>query len=134
MVFPTNKSITAVYGQPLTLTIEFCANPAYNKVFWIARDKVVRPGNSEDGIIAYDITNSTTNCHQAVLFLTKVTNSDIGEYSFLVRSPNGISEGAFMVNMTYASGYIVQTASGCNSATLNVDVVHLLLLIFTCCY
>lgn len=59
MVFPTNKSLTAVYGQPLTLTMEFCANPAYNKVFWIAKDRVFRPGESGNGIIAYGITVSS---------------------------------------------------------------------------
>ncbi|KAF5298508.1 hypothetical protein FQR65_LT00050 [Abscondita terminalis] len=132
MVFPTNKSITAVYGQPLTLTIEFCAYPKYNRVFWIAKDKVVRPGKSGNGIVAYEITNSTANCHQSVLFLTKVTNSDVGEYLFLVRSPNGLSEGVFMVNMTYASGFIVQSACGSTSTTFWMNVA--VLLILTCCY
>ncbi|KAJ8982731.1 hypothetical protein NQ317_014028 [Molorchus minor] len=32
-VTPTNKSITAVYGQPLTLTMEFCANPLTIKFY-----------------------------------------------------------------------------------------------------
>lgn len=61
--------------------------------------------------------NSTEpNCHQAVLFLTKVTAADVGEYSFIVRSPNGISEGNFHVNITNASGYNVQ-----NEEVINVD-------------
>lgn len=76
--------------------------------------------------------SSTPNCHQAVLFLTRVTNTDVGEYSFIVRSPNGLSEGVFIVNMTYASGYIVKSACGSLSATFYVNVV--VLLILTCCY
>lgn len=56
-VTPSNKSITAVAGQPLTLTMEFCANPPYNKVFWIAKNqKVYRPGDADNSIIAYRIT------------------------------------------------------------------------------
>ncbi|CAG9864171.1 unnamed protein product [Phyllotreta striolata] len=109
-VAPTNKSITALFGQPLTMTMEFCANPPYTKALWIAKDvKLYKPGDGDSTIMAYGITNlSQPNCHQAVLFLTKVTSTDIGEYNFIVKSPNGIAEGSFHVNMTYASGYNVQ--------------------------
>ncbi|CAG9826462.1 unnamed protein product [Diabrotica balteata] len=109
-VAPTNKSITALYGQPLTMTMEFCANPPYTKALWIAKDvKVYKPGDGDSTIMAYGITNlSQPNCHQAVLFLTKVTSVDIGEYNFIVKSPSGIADGSFHVNMTYASGYNVQ--------------------------
>lgn len=58
MIFPTNKTITGVYGQPLTLTMEFCANPTYNKVYWIAKDRVYRPGEADTDIVAYAITVS----------------------------------------------------------------------------
>lgn len=59
IVTPTNKSITAVYGQPLTLTMEFCANPSYTKVFWIAKDyKIYKPGDADKTVIAYGITVS----------------------------------------------------------------------------
>ena len=58
MVTPSNKTITAVYGQPLTLTMEFCANPPYNKVFWIAKNKVYIPGDADKTVIAYGITVS----------------------------------------------------------------------------
>jgi hypothetical protein len=58
LVTPSNKTITAVYGQPLTLTMEFCANPPYNKVFWIAKNKVYIPGDADKTVIAYGITVS----------------------------------------------------------------------------
>lgn len=60
--------------------------------------------------------SSEPNCHQAVLFLTKVTNADIGEYSFIVRSPSGVSEGNFYVNITFASGY-----NNVQNEDINVD-------------
>ncbi|CAG9816226.1 unnamed protein product [Phaedon cochleariae] len=57
-VAPTNKSITALYGQPLTLTMEFCANPRYTKVIWIAKDqKIYKPGDADECVIAYGITD-----------------------------------------------------------------------------
>ncbi|XP_057653910.1 titin [Diorhabda carinulata] len=109
-IAPTNKSITALYGQPLTMTMEFCANPTYTKAFWIAKDvKIYKPGDGDTTTMAYGITNlSQPNCHQAVLFLTKVTALDIGEYNFIVKSPNGIADGSFHVNMSYASGYKIE--------------------------
>ncbi|KAK9885815.1 hypothetical protein WA026_013687 [Henosepilachna vigintioctopunctata] len=136
VVTPSHRNITAVFGQPLTLTMEFCANPPFNKVFWIAKNKVYEPGDADSTVIAYGITNSSApHCHQAVLFLTKVSTADIGEYIFMVRSPNGISEGNFFVNMTYASGYVVQTTntilssnSPSNSAKIShITVIFLLL-------
>ncbi|KAH1003761.1 hypothetical protein HUJ04_003629 [Dendroctonus ponderosae] len=37
--------------------MEFCANPTYTKVFWIAKNqKVYRPGDADNTIIAYRIT------------------------------------------------------------------------------
>ncbi|ENN81416.1 hypothetical protein D910_02281 [Dendroctonus ponderosae] len=127
---PTNKSITAVSGQPLTLTMEFCANPTYTKVFWIAKNqKVYRPGDADNTIIAYRITNTTTlHCHQAVLFLTKVTAIDTGEYNFIVRSPHGLAEGTFFVNMTYASSYHTpQLKSSSSSETHRITLTTIYL-------
>ncbi|XP_076262768.1 irregular chiasm C-roughest protein teiresias [Rhynchophorus ferrugineus] len=139
-VTPTNKSITAVYGQPLTLTMEFCANPPYNKVLWIAKNrKVYKPGDADKTIIAYGITNSSSPfCHQAVLFLTKVTTTDTGEYNFIVRSSNGLAEGNFFVNMTYASGYNVpqdeeESSSGCGRVILNTIYINVILLLLINC-
>ncbi|KAJ8959414.1 hypothetical protein NQ318_022104 [Aromia moschata] len=121
--------------------MEFCANPPYNKVLWIAKDrKVYKPGDADKTIIAYGITNSTEpNCHQAVLFLTKVTGVDIGEYSFIVRSPRGLSEGNFHVNLTYASGYNVQSEDVTSSSDSTTHIfasiyIHVIVLLLNNCY
>ncbi|XP_050311783.1 uncharacterized protein LOC126747289 isoform X2 [Anthonomus grandis grandis] len=139
---PTNKSITAVYGQPLTLTMEFCANPEYSKVLWIAKNqRVYRPGDADKTILAYGITNTSySHCHQAVLFLTKVTAADVGEYNFIVRSSHGLAEGSFFVNMTYASGYggLSPETSSSNAprlvlTTIYINVICLLILMMINC-
>lgn len=61
MIFPTNKTLTAVYGQPLTLSMEFCANPPYSKAFWIVKNKMYSPGEEDNKILAYAITVSIYN-------------------------------------------------------------------------
>ncbi|KAL1517684.1 hypothetical protein ABEB36_001419 [Hypothenemus hampei] len=142
-VAPSNKSITAVFEQPLTLTMEFCANPSYNKAFWIAKNKkVYKPGDADKSIIAYGITNtSDAHCHQAVLFLPRVRTSETGEYNFIVRSPHGLAEGTFFVNMTYASGFRVsqtdesqETSSSARilTTTIYLNVIHLILILRNC--
>lgn len=59
MITPHHKNVTAVHGQPLTLTMEFCANPPYNKVFWIAKDKIIVPGDENEKATARDISVSS---------------------------------------------------------------------------
>nr|XP_022917811.1 muscle M-line assembly protein unc-89 [Onthophagus taurus]XP_022917812.1 muscle M-line assembly protein unc-89 [Onthophagus taurus] len=129
VIIPGNKTLTAVYGQPLTLSMEFCANPPFNRVFWIVKNRIYFPGDSENGILAYNIANiSTPNCHQAVLYMSKVSNDDVGEYTLIVRSPNGLSEGIFTVNMTYASGYNVPNPSSSSQKKIFASA-HVVILI-----
>lgn len=121
--------------------MEFCANPPYNKVLWIIKDKALRPGDTDGRLTAQHITvswmfvinlhfqdgkviifrhylhakhsfqNTTKeNCHQAVLHIAKVIQKDAGEVSLIVRSAQGLTEGIFNVNLTYASGFIVQSS------------------------
>lgn len=57
-----------------------------------------------------------------------MSNVDIGEYTFIVKSANGVAEGSFHVNITYASGYNVQdvtlssTSSTASSITLLLHI------------
>lgn len=135
IVTPTQKNVTAVYGQPLTLTMEFCANPSFNKIFWVAGKKLYEPGDADTDILAYGITNLTDpHCHQAVLFLTKVSNKHIGEYIFLVRSSSGLAEGTFFVNMTYASGESVKNPTNNTSSVFAKNTLDIFMLFLICYY
>ncbi|KAJ8982732.1 hypothetical protein NQ317_014029 [Molorchus minor] len=95
-------------------------------------------GHPEDGVSHTGKNSTEPNCHQAVLFLTKVTTGDIGEYSFIVRSPNGLSEGIFHVNLTYASGYSVQsedsTSASSTSHIFASIYIHVIVLLINNCY
>lgn len=55
---PNNQTITAVYNHPLRLSMDFCANPPYNKVLWIVKDKALGPGDSDGRLTAHHITVS----------------------------------------------------------------------------
>lgn len=38
--------------------MDFCANPSYNRVLWVAKDRVFKPGEADSEILAYSITVS----------------------------------------------------------------------------
>lgn len=79
--------------------------------------------------------NSTTpNCHHAVFYIMKVSNEDIGEYAFIVKSSNGLSEGVFNINMTYASGYNINSASVAQRhfARIYINVIIFMIIMVIC--
>lgn len=78
--------------------------------------------------------SSKQDCYQAVFYITKISNKDIGEYSFIVKSPKGLSEGLFNINMTYASGYNIKSASVAQShfARIYINVIIFIIIIIIC--
>lgn len=58
MIYTENRTIVAHEGDDTRLSAEFCSNPMVNKVFWIASDRVIRPGTAVEQIIAHNITVS----------------------------------------------------------------------------
>ncbi|XP_068086437.1 roundabout homolog 3 [Anabrus simplex] len=112
-VYPSNKTLTAVADQELTISVEFCANPAADRTIWLTDRVLLRPGDATATLIAHDITNgSSPHCHQAALTIRTVRHADAGEYVFLVKSPKGLAEGSVMVNVTTASGFSVTATGG----------------------
>lgn len=58
MIYTENRTIVAHEGDDTRLSAEFCSNPMVNKVFWIANDRVIRPGTAVGQIAAQSITVS----------------------------------------------------------------------------
>jgi len=59
VIYTENRTIVAREGDDETrLSAEFCSNPMVNKVFWIASDRVIRPGTAVGQITAHSITVS----------------------------------------------------------------------------
>ncbi len=57
-MYPANKTITALVGQRVTFSLEFCANPPVTKAFWIREVKSLKPGMSIGGLSAHNVTVS----------------------------------------------------------------------------
>lgn len=64
-----------------------------------------------------------------MLFLTEMQHQDMGEYLFLVRSPEGLAEGVFTVNMTYASGYAVEHFSSAIGPNIKLNFLKVLIML-----
>lgn len=58
VIYTENRTIVAHEGEDTRLSAEFCSNPMVNKVFWIASDRIIRPGTAVGQITANSITVS----------------------------------------------------------------------------
>lgn len=66
---PVNQVVTASEGQPVNLTVEFCAEPAFTKLLWLSDERVYAPGSEpRSGIRALLLEVRET----PTLFLRKV--------------------------------------------------------------
>jgi hypothetical protein len=54
--------LTAITGQQLSLTVEFCSNPPASKAIWLTDSRVLKPGDVTDTLIAHNITVSFYFC------------------------------------------------------------------------
>ncbi|XP_049799878.1 hemicentin-2-like [Schistocerca nitens] len=101
VVYPPWRNVTAPAGLPVTLDVEFCANPAADRALWLLRGALLRPGEAAPGVVAHNVTEANSpHCQYASLTLTSAQPEDAGEYVFLVRSPRGLAEGAFSLQVT----------------------------------
>lgn len=107
MVHPPSQTVTAKEGEPLTIVVEFCAEPRYTKVLWMSEENVYVPGApARDGVQALAIEDGGTEfCYRAVLSFDTIQWSDAGEWLLLVRSSEGITDASVLLNVTRASEY-----------------------------
>lgn len=64
VIYTENRTVVAHEGDDTRLSAEFCSNPMVNKVFWIASDRVIRPGTAVGPITAHSITVSKYNINK----------------------------------------------------------------------
>ncbi|XP_065200861.1 hemicentin-2 [Planococcus citri] len=101
IVYPANKTITAIINQRVTFSLEFCANPPVTRAFWIRESKSLSPGVVIEGLIAHNITESNTkHCQKAELTINSVQVENNGEYMFVVASERGLAGATIMLNVT----------------------------------
>ncbi|KAI5737144.1 hypothetical protein M8J76_010479 [Diaphorina citri] len=107
VVYPNSSHLIGISGQPVTLSVEFCANPPPLRTFWISEtsSRILRPDEqrSNDGLISIQLTNSTSPyCYTSTLSFTAVAPSDAGQYLFLVKSARGLAEASIVLSTALA--------------------------------
>ncbi|XP_022189444.2 MAM domain-containing glycosylphosphatidylinositol anchor protein 1 [Nilaparvata lugens] len=101
MTYPSSKTLRAQAGHKIVMEVELCANPAPTKVVWLADSKVLYPGQASDRVLAHQLTEgSSISCQHAKLSVSEARPLDTGEYSLLVRTPKGVAESVFHVQVT----------------------------------
>lgn len=108
VVYPNSSHLIGVSGQPVTLSVEFCANPPPLRTFWISEtsSRIIRPDEQRpnDGLISIQLTNSTTPyCYTSSLSFSAVSPSDAGQYLFLVKSARGLAEASIVLSTALPS-------------------------------
>ncbi|RZF41064.1 hypothetical protein LSTR_LSTR002696 [Laodelphax striatellus] len=131
MTYPSSKTVRAQAGHKIVLEVELCANPAPTKVVWLADSKVLYPGQASDRVLAHQLTEGNSIiCQNAKLTVSESRPLDTGEYSLMVRTPNGVAESVFHVQVT---GEIV-TSEPPPEASRAVSLIPPLLSLTTTCF
>ncbi|XP_003240357.1 CD166 antigen [Acyrthosiphon pisum] len=137
VIYTENRTIVAHEGNDTRLSAEFCSNPMVNKVFWIASDRVIRPGTAIGQITAHNITSSTSSyCQVATLTIQSVTPVHSGEYNLIVGSGKTLVEATVILSVTKSTRNRepVQTSSShsvCSKMFDNYLIMCLVTSIFT---
>uniref|UniRef100_A0A8D9ACH1 Cell adhesion molecule 3 n=1 Tax=Cacopsylla melanoneura TaxID=428564 RepID=A0A8D9ACH1_9HEMI len=142
VVYPNSSHLIGISGQPVTLSVEFCANPPPLRTFWISEtsSRIIRPDEtrSNEGLISIQLTNSTTPyCYTSSLSFSAVSPSDAGQYLFLVKSVRGLAEASIVLSTALAKdpggsyhGNVVITPT---SGTESLETVGSRLLLLVLC-
>ncbi|XP_014205539.1 B-cell receptor CD22 [Copidosoma floridanum] len=107
MVHPPSQTMRTNEGDSIDVVVEFCAEPAYTKVFWMSEERVYLPGGElRDGVRALPIESGGTEaCYRSVLRFERVQRAHAGEWLLFVRSNEGIANASVALNVTQASSY-----------------------------
>ncbi|XP_048512541.1 hemicentin-1 isoform X2 [Athalia rosae] len=105
VVRPLNQVVTASEGQPLQMVVEFCAEPSYTRLIWFSEEQVFVPGNeARGGVQALVIEEGNTDaCHESILSFDGVRSSHMGEWTMIVKSPDGMADASIFLNVTRPS-------------------------------
>lgn len=70
VVYPTNRTIMGFAGQPLSISVEICANPIPDRAFWIFGGTALRPGSTfRNKYVAQKLTVSQTKATYSYAYL-----------------------------------------------------------------
>ncbi|XP_050035776.3 kin of IRRE-like protein 2 isoform X1 [Dermacentor andersoni] len=109
-----NRTLTAIVGKPVRISVLVCANPPPTRAYWIVRRVLLSPGDASHAhYVANNYSSADTPfCRTTSLDIRSVHPDDGGEILFVARNPKGIDDAAVLLNVTHqASLFFTEESS-----------------------
>lgn len=102
-----NKTLMAIVGKPVRISVLVCANPPPTRAYWIVRRLLLSPGEAALAhYVAHNYSSADTPfCRTTSLEIRSVHPEDAGEILFVARNPKGIDDAAIILNVTHQASF-----------------------------
>lgn len=102
-----NKTLMAIVGKPVRISVLVCANPPPTRAYWIVRRLLLSPGEAAlTHYVAHNYSSADTPfCRTTSLEIRSVHPEDAGEILFVARNPKGIDDAAIILNVTHQASF-----------------------------
>ncbi|XP_064471684.1 kin of IRRE-like protein 1 isoform X2 [Ornithodoros turicata] len=128
-VKPLNKTLMAIVGKPVTVSVLVCANPPPTRAYWILGRTLISPGDASfSHYLAHNYSSADAPfCRLTSLEIRSVHPEDAGEILFIAKNSKGIDDAVVILNVTHQAGFSL-AEEGSSTVPL---VVEWRLLLFT---
>lgn len=102
-----NKTLMAIVGKSVRVSVLVCANPPPTRAYWIVGRILLSPGDSSIAhYVAHNYSGADTPfCRTTSLEIQSVRPEDAGEVLFVARNSKGIDGTVILVNVTHQAGF-----------------------------
>lgn len=102
-----NKTLMAILGKPVTVSVLVCANPPPTRAYWIVGRTLLSPGDvSRSHYIAHNYSSADAPfCRTTSLEIRSVHHEDAGEILFVARNAKGIDDAVIILNVTHQASF-----------------------------
>ncbi|KAL1414591.1 hypothetical protein MTO96_007376 [Rhipicephalus appendiculatus] len=102
-----NKTLMAIVGKPVRISVLVCANPPPTRAYWIVRRLLLSPGEAAlTHYVAHNYSSADTPfCRITSLEIRSVHPEDAGEILFVARNSKGIDDATIILNVTHQAGF-----------------------------
>ncbi|KAM7314712.1 hemicentin-2 [Ixodes scapularis] len=102
-----NKTLMAILGKPVRVSVLVCANPPPTRAYWIVGRTLLSPGDvSRSQYIAHNYSSADAPfCRTTSLEIKSVHHEDAGEILFVARNAKGIDDAIIILNVTHQASF-----------------------------
>ncbi|KAG0410616.1 hypothetical protein HPB47_012259 [Ixodes persulcatus] len=102
-----NKTLMAILGKPVRVSVLVCANPPPTRAYWIVGRTLLSPGDvSRSQYIAHNYSSADAPfCRTTSLEIKSVHHEDAGEILFVARNAKGIDDAVIILNVTHQASF-----------------------------